>query len=217
VEKKSRTIPKATAKRIPLYYRYLKSLEKSGVNRIKSKDFSQMIQIPSATIRRDFSNFGELGRSGYGYDVSYLIEVFSSILNTEIEKRIALVGVGNLGKALINNNFRKNKNLNIVAAFDVDPEVIGTKVNECKVQDISELEQTIKKEQITTAIMTVPSERAQPVADILVKAGVTAILNFAPRRLKIPKSVQVQYIDLTTELQTLIYFDENHNMIETLR
>ncbi|MGY3750584.1 redox-sensing transcriptional repressor Rex [Vagococcus acidifermentans] len=217
MEKKSRTIPKATAKRIPLYYRYLKSLEKSGVNRIKSKDFSQMIQIPSATIRRDFSNFGELGRSGYGYDVSYLIEVFSSILNTEIEKRIALVGVGNLGKALINNNFRKNKNLNIVAAFDVDPEVIGTKVNECKVQDISELEQTIKKEQITTAIMTVPSERAQPVADILVKAGVTAILNFAPRRLKIPKSVQVQYIDLTTELQTLIYFDENHNMIETLR
>ncbi len=128
-----------------------------------------------------------------------------------------MVGVGNLGKALINNNFRKNKNLNIVAAFDVDPEVIGTKVNECKVQDISELEQTIKKEQITTAIMTVPSERAQPVADILVKAGVTAILNFAPRRLKIPKSVQVQYIDLTTELQTLIYFDENHNMIETLR
>lgn len=104
-----------------------------------------MIQIPSATIRRDFSHFGELGRSGYGYDVPYLIEVFSNILNTEIEKRIALIGVGNLGKALVNNNFRRNANLNIVAAFDSNPEVIGTKVNDIKVNDISEIKEVIKK------------------------------------------------------------------------
>lgn len=143
--KKNQEIPKATAKRIPLYFRYLKTLDQSGVKRIKSNEFSQMIQIPSATIRRDFSHFGELGRSGYGYDVPYLIEVFSNILNTEIEKQIALIGVGNLGKALVNNNFRRNANLNIVAAFDSNPEVIGTKVNDIKVNDISEIKEVIKK------------------------------------------------------------------------
>lgn len=209
--KKNQEIPKATAKRIPLYFRYLKTLDQSGVKRIKSKEFSQMIQIPSATIRRDFSHFGELGRSGYGYDVPYLIEVFSNILNTEIEKRIALVGTGNLGKALINNNFRRNANLNIVAAFDSNPELIGTKINEIQVSDISQLKEIIKKEGITTVITTVPSNKAQEVIDEAVEAGVTAILNFAPKRLKVPHNVQVQYIDLTTELQTLIYYDENYN------
>ncbi|MBO0419565.1 redox-sensing transcriptional repressor Rex [Vagococcus fluvialis] len=209
--KKNQEIPKATAKRIPLYFRYLKTLDQSGVKRIKSNEFSQMIQIPSATIRRDFSHFGELGRSGYGYDVPYLIEVFSNILNTEIEKRIALIGVGNLGKALVNNNFRRNANLNIVAAFDSNPEVIGTKVNDIKVNDISEIKEVIKKEGITTVITTVPSNKVQQVIDEAVEAGVTAILNFAPKRLKVPHNVQVQYIDLTTELQTLIYYDENYN------
>ncbi|MBO0486959.1 redox-sensing transcriptional repressor Rex [Vagococcus fluvialis] len=209
--KKNQEIPKATAKRIPLYFRYLKTLDQSGVKRIKSNEFSQMIQIPSATIRRDFSHFGELGRSGYGYDVPYLIEVFSNILNTEIEKQIALIGVGNLGKALVNNNFRRNANLNIVAAFDSNPEVIGTKVNDIKVNDISEIKEVIKKEGITTVITTVPSNKVQQVIDEAVEAGVTAILNFAPKRLKVPHNVQVQYIDLTTELQTLIYYDENYN------
>lgn len=209
--KKNQEIPKATAKRIPLYFRYLKTLDQSGVKRIKSNEFSQMIQIPSATIRRDFSHFGELGRSGYGYDVPYLIEVFSNILNTEIEKRIALIGVGNLGKALVNNNFRRNANLNIVAAFDSNPEVIGTKVNDIKVNNISEIKEVIKKEGITTVITTVPSNKVQQVIDEAVEAGVTAILNFAPKRLKVPHNVQVQYIDLTTELQTLIYYDENYN------
>ena len=94
-------MPKATAKRLPVYLRYLKMLGDSGVKRIKSREFSEMIQIPSATIRRDFSHVGELGRSGYGYDVPYLIEVFSNILNTQEEKRIALIGCGNLGKALL--------------------------------------------------------------------------------------------------------------------
>lgn len=209
--KKNKNIPKATAKRIPLYFRYLKTLDQTGVKRIKSNEFSKMIQIPSATIRRDFSHFGELGRSGYGYDVPYLIDVFSNILNTEIEKRIALIGSGNLGRALIKNNFRKNPNLNIVAAFDCQEDIVGEKVNGLTVLPFSELGEVIRKEGITTAIMTVPSDKAQEVIDEVVEAGVTAILNFAPRRLKVPPHVQVQYIDLTTELQTLIYYDENYN------
>ncbi len=127
---KSETLPKATAKRLPLYLRYLNMLNDSGVGRIKSNEFSKITQVPSATIRRDFSYLGELGRSGYGYDVPYLIEVFDRILNTDEEKRIALVGYGNLGKALKHNNFRRNENLNIVCVFDNDPEIVGQVIDE---------------------------------------------------------------------------------------
>lgn len=204
-------IPRATAKRIPLYYRYLKTLRNSGVKRIKSKEFSQMIQIPSATIRRDFSHFGELGRSGYGYDVDYLIEFFSDILNTKVKKRIALVGVGNLGRALLKNNFRRNENLEIVCAFDVDPTLVGTTLEGIPVHGMEDLGTLVKHEMITTAISTVPSQFSQKAVNEMVDAGISAVLNFAPGRVKVPDYVKIQYIDLTTELQTLIYYDENYN------
>ncbi|MCB5951582.1 redox-sensing transcriptional repressor Rex [Enterococcus sp. BWT-B8] len=200
-------IPKATAKRLPLYLRYLKMLDDSGVIRIKSREFSEIVHIPPATIRRDFSHLGELGRSGYGYDVPYLIQVFSEILNTTEEKRIALIGCGNLGKALLKNNFRRNENLNIICAFDVNDEIVGEKVNDICVQSMDQLRNAIEEQGITVAISTVPSKYAQTAINEIVDAGITAILNFAPDRVNVPKHVNVQYIDLTTELQTLIYFD----------
>ena len=201
-------MPKATAKRLPLYLRYLKMLGDSGLTRIKSKEFSDVIQVPPATIRRDFSHLGELGRSGYGYDVPYLIEVFSHILNTQEEKRIALIGCGNLGKALIKNNFRRNENLNIVCAFDSSDALTGLTIDDVMIQPMEKLEEEIKKTGVTVAISTVPSQFAQEAIDKIVDAGITAILNFAPDRVTVPSNVNVQYIDLTTELQTLIYFDE---------
>jgi redox-sensing transcriptional repressor len=201
-------MPKATAKRLPLYLRYLKMLGDSGVTRIKSKEFSEVIQVPPATIRRDFSHLGELGRSGYGYDVAYLIEVFSHILNTQQEKRIALIGCGNLGKALIKNNFRRNENLNIVCAFDTSEELTGVLVDDIEIQPMTKLKDEIQRTGVTVAISTVPSQYAQEAIDQIVDAGITAILNFAPDRVTVPHNVNVQYIDLTTELQTLIYFDE---------
>lgn len=206
-------LPKATAKRLPVYLRYLKMLQDSNVMRIKSKDFAQITQIPSATIRRDFSYLGELGRSGYGYDVPYLIEVFSNLLDTEEEKRIALIGFGNLGKALANNNFRRNENLNIVAVFDNNPALIDQEVDGFVVYDLANFKQIVAKEGISVAISTVPSKYSQDVVDVIVEAGITAILSFAPDRVKVPKGVTVQYIDLTTELQTLIYFDQEYKKV----
>lgn len=208
---KNKPLPKATAKRLPLYLRYLKMLGESGVVRIKSQEFSEITQVPSATIRRDFSHLGELGRSGYGYDVPYLIEVFNNILNTQEEKKIALVGCGNLGRALLKNNFRRNEYLNIICAFDSDESVVGTSIDEIPIHSMSEFEQIIKEQDVTVAISTVPSQYAQRAVDEIVKSGITAILNFAPDRVSVPSNVNVQYIDLTTELQTLIYFDEHYN------
>ncbi|MGO3602641.1 MAG: redox-sensing transcriptional repressor Rex [Enterococcus malodoratus] len=200
-------LSKATTKRLSLYLRCLKGLEKNGVTRVKSSELSKMTQVGSATIRRDFSHFGELGRSGYGYDVSDLIKVFSDMLETKEEKRIALIGCGNLGQALLNNNFRRNENLNIVCAFDNDPEKVGKEICGYQVYSIDEMNDVLAKEKITVAISTVPSQNAQGAIDQVVANGVTAILNFAPDPLKVPENVHVHYIDLTSELQTLIYFD----------
>lgn len=211
--KQDKLLPKATAKRLPLYLRYLKMLDESGVHRIKSKDFSEITQVPSATIRRDFSHLGELGRSGYGYDVPYLIDVFSGILDTHEEKRIALVGYGNLGKALLKNNFRRNENLNIVCIFDNDPNLIGEEVDGLVIQSMQDFDQIANEYNAKIAISTVPSQYSQQAVDQIVAGGVTAILNFAPDRVSVPEHVTVQYIDLTTELQTLIYFDNNYRSI----
>lgn len=210
---KSETLPKATAKRLPLYLRYLNMLNDSGVGRIKSNEFSKITQVPSATIRRDFSYLGELGRSGYGYDVPYLIEVFDRILNTDEEKRIALVGYGNLGKALKHNNFRRNENLNIVCVFDNDPEIVGQVIDGKMIYPIDRFAEIAKEKNVTVAISTVPSKYSQSAIDQIVQGGVSAILNFAPDRVKVPEHVNIQYIDLTTELQTLIYFDEKYSEV----
>ncbi|MDT2759609.1 redox-sensing transcriptional repressor Rex [Enterococcus xiangfangensis] len=200
-------LSKATTKRLSLYLRCLKGLEKNNVTRIKSSELSKMTQVGSATIRRDFSHFGELGRSGYGYDVHDLIKVFSEMLETKEEKRIALIGCGNLGQALLNNNFRRNENLKIVCAFDNDPEKIGKELCGYHIYSIDEMEKVLAEEKITVAISTVPSQNAQAAIDQVVANGITAILNFAPDPLKVPDNVHVHYIDLTSELQTLIYFD----------
>lgn len=205
-----KNVPKATAKRLPLYLRYLNMLQDAGVTRIKSKEFSEVTQVPSATIRRDFSHLGELGRSGYGYDVAYLIEVFNQILDTNEEKRIALVGFGNLGKALANNNFRRNSNLNIITIFDNNPDLVGKEIDGHLVYPMSDFQEKVTEMGITVAISTVPSQFSQTAVDQIVAAGITAILNFAPDRVDVPNDVHVQYIDLTTELQTLIFFDQNY-------
>lgn len=196
--------------------RYLNKLNEANVERIKSQELGRLLQIPSATVRKDFSCFGELGRSGYGYEVCYLIEVFSEMLDIRAEKKIALIGAGNLGRALIKNNFRRNDNLNIVCAFDDDPAVIGEKIDQITVQSMQELSNCVQEKHVCAAISTVPSKYAQGAVDSIVQAGITAILNFAPGRVKVPAHVNVQYIDLTTELQTLLYFDENYKPTESV-
>lgn len=210
VETCKKKLPRTTAKRLPLYLRNLKILDSKGVTRIKSKEFAEITQISSATIRRDFSYLGELGRSGYGYDVPDLIEVFSNLLETDEEKRIALVGLGNLGKALLTNNFRRNNNLNIVCVFDNNPELVGKDYNGFHVYSMEELQNVVHEKEVSVAISTVPSHSSQNAIDTIVGAGITAILNFAPGRVEVPKNVNMRYIDLTTELLTLIFFDKQY-------
>lgn len=209
-------IPKATAKRLPIYYRYLKFLLDAGKTRVSSTELSDAVKFDAATIRRDFSYFGALGKRGYGYDVASLLEFFSKILNQDTLTNVALVGLGNLGQALLNFNFHKNSNMRVSAVFDVNSELINTIQEGVPVYDIADLVNQIRDQRIEIAILTVPQNHAQEVTDLLVQAGIKGILNFTPLRITVPNDVRVQNVDLTNELQTLIYFIENYTIDDEL-
>ena len=200
-------IPQATAKRLPLYYRFLNNLHLQGKTRVSSKELSEAVKVDSATIRRDFSYFGALGRKGYGYNVEYLLEFFRKTLNQDTVSNVALIGVGNLGTAFLHYNFSKSNNTKIIKAYDANPEVIGKEIGHVFIKDINQLEETLND--IDVAILTVPGLEAQGVTDKLVKAGVKGILNFTPARITVPTDIRVHHIDLTVELQSLIYFVEH--------
>lgn len=211
-------IPRATAKRLPIYYRYLNILLDADKTRVSSTELSEAVKVDSATIRRDFSYFGALGKRGYGYDVENLIKFFKKILNQDRLTNVALIGVGNLGHALLNFNFHQDGNVRISAAFDVNADIANTIQSGVPIYPMTELRTQLRtqleEQQIQVAILTVPSDVAQSVTDDAVAGGVKGILNFTPLRVTVPKDVRVQNVDLTNELQTLIYFLEHYNSKE---
>lgn len=202
----SQNIPKATAKRLPIYYRYLNMLSDSGKKRVSSNELAEAVKVDSATIRRDFSYFGALGKRGYGYDVENLLEFFKKTLNQDKLTNVALIGVGNLGHALLNFNFHKSNNVRINAAFDINEEITGTIQSGVPIYPMEDMKEQLNIQQIEIVILTVPANVAQGVTNDLIEVGVKGILNFTPLRISVPESVLVQNVDLTNELQTLIYF-----------
>lgn len=201
-------IPQATAKRLPLYYRFLNNLHLQGKSRVSSKELSEAVKVDSATIRRDFSYFGALGKKGYGYNVEYLLGFFRKTLDQDETTKVALIGVGNLGTAFLHYNFTKNNNTKIEMAFDLDPNKIGTEAGGVKIYSIDEMEDHLID--VQAAILTVPGAVAQNIAERLVASGITGILNFTPARITVPDNVRVHHIDLSVELQSLIYFMKHY-------
>ncbi|MDT2502587.1 redox-sensing transcriptional repressor Rex [Enterococcus avium] len=208
---KEHSIPKATVKRLPLYYRYLRILNNAGKTKVSSTELSEAIQVDSATIRRDFSYFGELGKRGYGYDVEDLMHFFGKILNDDQLTNVALVGVGNLGSALLKFKFHQSNSIRVSCAFDVKEDIVGRIVDGIPVYPLDNMVEQIKLQQIEIAILTLPAQQAQQVVDQLVDAGIKGILNFTAARLTAPEDVIIQSVDLTNELQTLIYFLHHNN------
>jgi len=206
-------IPQATAKRLPLYYRFLENLRATGKQRVSSTELSEAVKVDAATIRRDFSCFGALGKKGYGYNVNYLLEFFRETLKQDSKTYVILVGVGNLGTALLHYNFQKTHNIEIVRAYDVDPNKVGTEIGGVPVHHMTELENNESLD-CSVAVLTVPVQVAQKTSDTLVKAGVKGILNFTPARLDVPHYVRVHHIDLSIELQSLVYFLKHYPLNE---
>ncbi|HLQ94917.1 MAG TPA: redox-sensing transcriptional repressor Rex [Pseudogracilibacillus sp.] len=203
-------IPQATAKRLPLYYRFITNLHNQGKARVSSKELSDAVKVDSATIRRDFSYFGALGKKGYGYKVEYLLEFFKKTLAQDEVTNVALIGVGNLGTALLNYNFLRNNNTRIAKAFDRSTSKTGKLNGEVPVYHIDELEKNLNDIQV--AILTVPAAVAQEIADRLVEKNIKGILNFTPARLTLPEDVRIHHIDLSVELQSFVYFLKHYPM-----
>jgi redox-sensing transcriptional repressor len=193
-------------RRLPIYLRYLQHLQEMNIKKVSSLELGQKLDMNPAQIRKDLAYFGEFGRKGIGYEVSYLIAKIKEILKIDRHLNVALVGAGHLGIALSNYNRFTREKLSIAAIFDADPDKWGMVVGHLKVQPVSELQKTVKEKEIRMGIITVPASEAQKVADQLVAAGVTAILNFAPATLKVPTHVHLRNADLTTELQSLAYY-----------
>ena len=208
---KDQVIPKATARRLPLYYRYLRMLHDTGKNKVSSTELSEAVQVDSATIRRDFSYFGELGKRGYGYDVENLMNFFAKTLNEDELTNVALIGVGNLGSALLQYKFHQSNSIRVSCAFDVNEDIVGRIVDGIPVYPMEDMMEQIRVQQIEVAILTIPARKAQEVVNKLAEAGVKGILNFTAARLVAPPEVLIQNVDLTNELQTLIYFLHHDN------
>lgn len=208
---KDQVIPKATARRLPLYYRYLRMLHDTGKNKVSSTELSEAVQVDSATIRRDFSCFGELGKRGYGYDVENLMNFFAKTLNEDELTNVALIGVGNLGSALLKYKFHQSNSIRVSCAFDVNEDIVGRIVDGIPVYPMEDMMEQIRVQQIEVAILTIPARKAQEVVNKLAEAGVKGILNFTAARLVAPPEVLIQNVDLTNELQTLIYFLHHDN------
>ncbi|MFD1394276.1 redox-sensing transcriptional repressor Rex [Kroppenstedtia eburnea] len=202
-------IPQVTAKRLPLYYRYLEKLHAIGKRRVSSAQLSDALQIDPATIRRDFSYLGELGKKGYGYNVNYLLQFLRDFLRQDEVTNVVLVGVGHLGTALLGYNFYRSHSTKIVAGFDTDPGKVGTEVEGIPVFSMDRFAEVRELHHVEVAILTVPANEAQATTDRIVASGIRGILNFTPARLTVPRNVRLHHIDLTIELQTLIYFLKN--------
>ncbi len=204
MEKKQ--VPDIVVARLPLYLQTLNRLKQEGELTTSSKDLGNKIGISAAQIRKDLSHFGEFGKQGTGYSIGLLIEKLEGILNVDKVWNMALIGVGFLGHAIANFNGFHNHGFQIKCIFDNDPKKIGSKIGQYEVFDINRLSEIINQDKIKVAMITVDAEHAQGVADQLVKAGVSAILNYAPVKLIVPKDVQVQDIDPIIELQHMTYY-----------
>ncbi len=199
-------VPQPTIHRLVAYYRCLKRLaEKDEEKVICSKKLGEDVGASSAQVRKDLSYFGEFGCKGVGYNIHELKKCLEKILGLNKTWPVVLVGAGNLGRALLNYQGFKKMGLDITEVFDYDLDKIGNRVGNMIVKNIKDLEQLVSARDIKLAILAIPVEDAQEVAEKLVKVGIKAIWNFAPTPLKLPDSILIYYEDLASSMITLVY------------
>jgi redox-sensing transcriptional repressor len=207
----NRRISSTGIERLSLYYRYLSSLIRSEEKFISSEELGDATDQTADQVRRDVTCFGSFGVPSKGYRINELKDALGEVLGKEKIWKIAIVGVGNLGSALLAYKGFKSRNFNIVAAFDNDIRKIGKNWENVEIKDIEELNSTVASTGIEIAIVSVPVSEAQNVVDKLVSAGVKAILNFAPVNVNVPEGVKLQNVDLSIELDRLCYWLKNQD------
>lgn len=199
-------IPDIVVSRLPSYLQTLNQMAKEGFYTVSSKMLADRVGVTAAQIRKDLSHFGGFGKQGTGYPIYHLIEELQKILNMDRVWQVAVVGAGDLGRALAHYQGFALRGIEIVLIFDIDPKIIDTQVGALTVLPVDQMASEIKKMGVKIAILTVPGDVAQPTAERLVEAGVEAILNYAPVTLILPESIHVQHIDPVLHIQRLMYY-----------
>lgn len=198
-------VPKAVVNRLSLYLRELQHLRRDGKETINSQGLGERLGFSDAQVRKDLANFGHFGQPGIGYRCQELIEAIRKILGTSRSWSVAVVGVGNLGRALLGYKGFSEQGFRLVAAFDSDPPKIGSIVEGVLVRSMEELTERVQVDQIQLGMVAVPAPAAQSVADRLVEAGIRGIVNFAPVTLAVPEDVSLVGVDLAIELEQIAF------------
>ena len=202
----AKRIPEATVLRLPVYQRILAELVRAGARTVSSEQLADLARMNAAKVRKDLSLLGSFGTRGSGYDAGFLISQIDRALGVDENWSVAIVGIGNLGRALTNSAGFASRGCEVTSLFDVDPAVVGEEIRGMKVRHMDEIATLRAAERPDIGVITTPGWAAQGVADLLVRAGVTSLLNFAPRVLNVPPSVHLRYVDLSIELQVLGFY-----------
>jgi redox-sensing transcriptional repressor len=211
--KEARRIPEATVARLPLYLRALsEDVDRRPGATISSEMLANLAGVNAAQVRKDLSHLGNYGVRGVGYEVAYLVTQIQRELGLDIDRKVAIVGVGNLGRALANYAGFPARRFRIVAAFDSDPSKVGEVIGDTVVRKAEDLVDVVRTEGVAIGVITTPAQYAQEVTDRLVDAGVTSILNFAPIVLSVPDGVSLRQVDLGVELQILSFYEQHTDM-----
>ncbi|HEY1169976.1 MAG TPA: redox-sensing transcriptional repressor Rex [Verrucomicrobiae bacterium] len=210
MKKNGRTeIPRKAVYRLSLYMRCLQRLKSNGIHTVSSEALASAAGVKSTQLRKDLTYFGQFGTRGLGYDVEQLGKMISDLLGTNSLQPVVLVGVGNLGLALLSYRGFEQEGFEIVAAFDVDADRKRNKKIEQPILPMDKLAEFVAGNAVKMAILTVPTIVAQEVTNELVRTGITGILNFAPIVLQVPEDVMVNNVNLAIELENLSYFIQN--------
>ncbi len=202
---KNTHIPRATIQRLTVYLQVLESMKKSNISITSSEPLAQACDVNASQVRKDLAYFGEFGVRGVGYYVEYLLNAIRESLHANREWRAALIGVGNLGRALLNHQEFRRRGINIVGAFDCDQFKIGEPGYGLEIYLTKTLKEKVPYLNIELGIITTPPERIQRAADQLIEAGVKGILNFTPARIIVPNNVFVEYVDFFNQIYNLTF------------
>ena len=205
-EDETQGIPDIVIRRLPIYVRTLKALSDRDVASVSSDELAELIGVTAAQIRRDLSYFGKFGKQGKGYDTAFLGKAIGKILKLDRQWPVALAGMGKLGHAIANYRGFSPSSFSIVALFDRNPENAGVMLNDMPIRPVTELAETMRREEIKIGIIATPKVHAQETAELMVQGGVEAILNYAPVILKVPEHVTVREIDPVSALQSMTYY-----------
>jgi redox-sensing transcriptional repressor len=200
------SVPDIVVGRLPLYLRALTQMAASGKEITSSQELGERLGISSAQIRKDLSQFGEFGKQGTGYNIVYLSDQLRRILKVDRIWDVALVGIGDLGRAIAHYAGFVDRGYRVVALFDNDPEKVGTQIGPLTVDPTQRIIEVVRTKRIAVAMLAVPRDAAQEVTDQVVEAGVHAILCYAPTSVQVPKGIHVQYIDPVLHMQRMTYY-----------